>query len=224
MLGGLHEPLPSTATLPLNPHLPPPCTAPHPAPQVAHGSKSVFVPAEREDEDSDSDAEEGSVGAVDAKVAVQLAAKQAQQGDEPPSAPAFGSPLPSRALGAIEAKAAAAERAAGSLSIFERQAGGAGEFTIGTAHAPSNPAFSAADQLGQEDALQQGGGQPEQDVFGGSQEIAATLLPPGAALSTAAADRAALESYRRSGNATGSQPHSSRGTLRRRTTSTPEEH
>lgn len=241
--------------------------------QVAAGSTSVFVPAERPDgEDSDTADTEGSAQAeasLDAstagnKLAAAAAAKEASTGDsgistqvrvEAPHAkqamPQGGPGSGAAGLAALQAKVAAAERHGAaaeqptaptsprgralhsSLSIFEREAaataGDAG-FTIPTA--PQWEDGEGRAEQGQpaeegelEEQEEDDAGEEEIAGLSGSPDIAVNLLPAGQPLSSAAAaDRAALESWRRSssiGNGSGGQKRGSlRGGLRRRTTST----
>lgn len=143
-------------------------------------------------------------------------------------------------LAAMQAKVAAAERAEaaaerpagtaspghqlhGSLSIFEREAGAVPDAAFTIATAPQAEAGLGLEAGG--DAQQEAEEEQEDSALAGSPDVAINLLPPGAPLSgAAAADRAALEMWRRSsslGSGSGRQQRgSNRGGLRRRTTST----
>lgn len=251
------------------------CPLPFKSLQVAAGSTSVFVPAERLDgEDSDTADTEGSAQAevsLDAstagnKLAAAAAAKEASTGDSgaistherveaqqaKQATPQGGPGSGATRLAALQAKVAAAERHAAaaeqaaaptsprgrvlhsSLSIFEREAAAAAVdagFTIPTAPqweegeggAKQGQPAEEGEQEEQEEDEEAG----EEEIAGlsGSPDIAVNLLPAGQPLSSAgAADRAALESWRRSsslGNGSGGQRRGSlRVGLRRRTTST----
>lgn len=173
------------------------------------------------------------------EISVSVDAKGGPGGDASPgSGPMLGgrrrrssAGIPSR-LSALEAKVAAAERhqagagagavgspPAGSLSIFERAGAGAGAggdaFRIAAGLQLPPPAFEGG--WGAQAAAAQAPPAPEAEESQ-PDSVALSMLP-----GAGAADRAALEAYRRASG--GVQLGGSRGGLRRRTTSTsnPEE-
>lgn len=205
------------------------------------GDKLAAAAAAKANEASTADS--GAIGAgVDGRAEAQRAKQAMQQGG-----PTGGAAALAGGLATLQAKVAAAERHAagaepaagpsprgrqlqGSLSIFERQAAGApaqDAFTIPTAPQWEEEGGSPPAQQGR--PSEDGEEDEEEEQIAGlsaSPDVAVNLLPAGAPLSSAAAaDRAALESWRRSsslgsGSGGGGQRGSLRGGLRRRTTST----
>ncbi len=206
------------------------------------GDKLAAAAAAKANEASTADS--GAIGAgFDERAEAQRAKQAMQQGG-----PTGGAAAPAGGLAALQAKVAAAERHAagaepaagpsprgrqlqGSLSIFERQAAGRpaqDAFTIPTAPQWEEEGGAAPAQQGR--PSEEGGEEEEEGEeqiagLSASPDVAVNLLPAGVPLSSAAAaDRAALESWRRSSSmgsgGGGGQCGSLRGGLRRRTTST----
>jgi hypothetical protein len=163
----------------------------HP-PQLANGSKSVFVPKEPDYSSSDfsvgegSDTEGGDADRVDGPAGA-LAAKHEAAGQRSRAA-AVGAKAARAALAEHEAEAAAAQDA----------------FSIGTTPQAVPPAVAAEVWAGGAS----GSGSAGEEAGPPGDSVAVTLLPPGEALSAAAP-----ATFRRS---TGT------GHLRKRTTSTQE--